>query len=225
MKKIATTALSTFGSLFLLFSYGIGMFGFLFPGTMVGFCIDLGLPGAAAMFQERVYRRNPTAENMYMALDRNIHAKRHERVIYFSEKFFLHHDMQQVIDQVNKFMLDSAPPHLYSDEERAFVANQLSRLRSAYVYSLLAVGEYNRVVDFLNYKALDVDLKQPCYAYFTLLGNNSSNITQTQRTKIREDFIGYFNRFEEAYKATVDTGLIPRTFIDFVSDYIKFVGG
>ena len=231
--KIWSTALSTLGVMFLVFSYGIGLFGFLFPNAMIGLSLDLGLARPAAMFQERVYRRDPTAQNMYLALDRNIHARRHNRVIHFSDKFFAHEDMQTVIDQINTFMWNEAIAAGLPPEMRALVSNQLSRLRSAYVYSLLELGKGSHIVVFLDYAALTSNLsitqgdrriidnlQQPCFAYL----DHWQRMPHGQRLAARGDFEKYLDEFErllDQHRAamTANELLIPNTFITIAREY------
>ena len=157
-----------------------------------------------------------------MALDRVIHANRHSRVIYFSEKFFAHSEKQSIINQVNGHMwLASAG---LTDFERGLVSNQLSRLRSAYLASLLATRSYATALGFLDYQNKDIDLQQPCMAYFVLISNNSNGISNDHRQRIRGEFQNYVQQFEEVFtesstSMTADQRIIPTQFINFTRSY------
>jgi len=173
MKHILKIALTTFACLFLVFSYGIGIFGFLFPSPMVGMSDNMGLTNAAAMFSMTAYRRNPTDENWIRAMDRQIPAGRHRNVIELFEN------------------LDSPG----QDNADGFH-------RQAYVYSLLARGRYDDAINFISYynrrQALTIaNLGRHCFVYFVWAENTSSGISQVDRIRLRAEFLAYAERVEE----------------------------
>ena len=84
--KIIATATMTLACLFLVFSYGIGLFGMLFPRPMVGLTRSLGLHNAATMFSMRVYRTDPQWALREM-LQRAIVIEDHYAVVDFAERY------------------------------------------------------------------------------------------------------------------------------------------
>ena len=90
--KIIAWSVMTVACLFLVFSYGIGLFGFLFPAPMVGMTAGMGLDNAAEMFSQRVHSRDPeNVDNMRDALRRSIAGEQHERVVEWAQRYINHH--------------------------------------------------------------------------------------------------------------------------------------
>ena len=155
------TAGTTLACLFLVLAYGLGIFGFLAPAPMVRLTDEMGLQRAASMFQERVYRRDPTRENIMLALDRFIDADRHNKVIEFAEKLFAYDETTLVTP----------------------------RIRDAYVASLLAHGRVNDALGFVDYATLPINLLRPCFVFFIL--DASDQLTDQQREDLRQSYLVY----------------------------------
>ena len=228
--KIGSTIAKTLGVLFMLFAYGMGMWGFFFPASMMNLTLDLGLANPSAMFAERIYRRDPTIDNMFTALDMNIHAshahhRRHARVIYFSDKFLPHDESDEFLTLVDNHMWDvSQDMH---NSFRVRVANTKSRLQSAYVRSMLAKGEYRNVVNFFESERNFVNLRRPSFAYFETLSDDH-RMSQVQRKAIHENFRYYAELFGHAFsdfESSLDsvTRLVALDFIHFTNEYFKFI--
>ncbi|MCL2570132.1 MAG: hypothetical protein FWE16_02905 [Firmicutes bacterium] len=216
--QITRIVVATLASMFLVFSYGIGIFGFLFPGVMLNMADNMGLRGAGAMFSQRVYNRDGGAENLYIALDRAIHASRYSRVVELYEKFIGYEEKQDVIDMVNTFNWNNALVN-----ERALVANEGDRLFRAYVNALIQLNRVDDAVDAaMDVFAQPIDLQQPTFVYFSLVGND--RLMQPQRDKLRTDFILYFNLFHDEFNNADPSGnerVVPQHFIDFVLAYLE----
>lgn len=209
---ILKTAFATLGSLFLIFSYGIAAFGFLFPGVMLNLSDELGLRGASAMYAQRVYLRNRTGENLYIALDRAILASRHDRVIYLGARFFNYDGHQKIINHINYVKGGYA-----NDFEFPFIANERDRLQRARITSLLRQGRDRDALDITHETLVNIDLQQPSRAFFTVASNfQRSNITTAQMVALESDFYRYFRDFEKEFLDTNPTGrarLIPERFL------------
>ena len=173
----------------------------------------MGLANSAAMFQHRVYRRDPTIENMYLALNRFIHAGRTDRVIEFSEKFFEHQDHQRIIDHVNNVNWNRTQ----NDYIRSIATNERDRLKRAWISALLDRGQNNMAMDIAleTFDTVNIDLQQPSFAYFTI----SSRIEVS--VLFSAYFIDYAEKFIERYEKlehelSSNLRLRPAFFIEFV---------
>ena len=91
-RKVIGTAIITLACLFLAFSYGIGVFGFLFPRPMLGLSDSLGLTRASAMFAYRVHARNPDdIGDLRIAIERAFVAQWHGVVVGLAPKYIEYH--------------------------------------------------------------------------------------------------------------------------------------
>ena len=137
---IVRTALTTLVCLLMIFSYSIALFGFIFPAPMVRMSDGMGLARSAAMYQEIVYRRDPTLDNLYSTINRHIAvgSSRASRIIALTE-----------------IALQEVEPH-----------NLPNRFRRSYVASLLHLGRAEDAKAFVDYARLTVVLGNPCTAFF-----------------------------------------------------------
>jgi len=219
-KQLVSTGVATVLALFMIFSYGIAVVGFMFPGAMMNLSMDLGLHGSAAMFSERVYRRDSNAENMHTALERNFQARRWSRVVYFGNKFFTHDDMQRIIDDVNVHlgtqiggMLGPAYP---------MVANEWSRLRSNHVRALINTGRFSQIEPFLRSGWTEINLEQPCLAYFIVVQSDARGLTPEIRFSLNDAFHEYAIDFEDYFD---DNTPLAGTRARIMSDFFMNMAG
>ena len=79
-------------------------------------------------------------------------------------------------------------------------------------------------VNFFDYETRPIDLRQPCFAYFTVALSNSAGITAVQRQNLRDAFEVYVDAFEIAFiqagdTLPADTNLVAREFIKHARGY------
>lgn len=156
----------------MVFSYGIGVFAFIFPAPMVRLSDRMGLVNSGAMFSMSVYRRDRTYENLIDALYRQIDAGRHGNVIRLFENL---DDDQQ--DNASGF------------HRQAYVNALINRERS---------NDAVRFIDF-EYMADNIDLSRPCFIYFVFVENNWRGVNESTRLQMRENFIAYAREFEYVF--------------------------
>jgi len=183
---IVRTSLYTFAIFFGTLAYGMSIFGLLFPQTMANLNKSLGAHNGAAMFYERMYRANPTTENMYRALDRFIIAQNHNRVIYFFEKFENRDDSQSVINTVNQHGMNQAT----NDVQRVMWGNELNRLKTAYINALLQTSRVETArTTFIGWMK-NVDVNQPNLSFEAFIANNKVNASlRASFSTYRDNFI------------------------------------
>jgi len=85
-RQLVFMGFTVFACLTLVFSYGIAIFGFLFPAPMISFMDSLGASRAALMFSERRLSNSDNLEHLLDTLNRNIDAQRHNRIITLTEQ-------------------------------------------------------------------------------------------------------------------------------------------
>jgi len=177
-KSIIISGTATLAVLFMLFAYGIGLFAFFFPGTMIPFMQRLGNNNAAAMMAHRAYISNPTQANRLRALDTFITANQHNRVITFATNA-IEYEGQGIIEEW---------------------------VKDAYINSRLHQGHYKQAIDFLT-QGYDISLEQitsdnyltalkrPCDRYLIIIAfalfNDEEHLINPHRQTFREDFINY----------------------------------
>ncbi|MCL2756350.1 MAG: hypothetical protein FWE45_04870 [Firmicutes bacterium] len=193
-KFVVKIVFITIACLFLVFSYGLAIFGFLFPSPMVRMSDSLGLNGMGAMFSMRVYNQNPTEANRLDALERNIDAGRHRQIIILFEGF---------------------------DDEWQDEANGFHR--QAYVRALLNRGHYGRALGFVDYEALagDINLLRPCLIYFVFAEHSSRGFTQAMYDGVRSSFEVYVAAFRYEWEnhntlSTYETAMIQVWFVNIL---------
>ncbi|MCL2587447.1 MAG: hypothetical protein FWE31_04400 [Firmicutes bacterium] len=167
-KQIIFMSVTTLACLFLVFSYGIAIFGFLFPAPMVGFMDSMGADRAALMFSERRFVQNDSDTNLLDALDRNISMQRHTRVIELTEEL-IERRLEDAHDRVEVLAGISGTIHI------------------AYVQALLHAGRYTGedgvegiVYDILHYPQLG----RPAFVYHLYVYQTSAD-TQHLHNKFR----------------------------------------
>jgi len=162
---IKTSAWTLFFA-FVIFSYGIAVFGLAFPRVMGKFSDALGAHSSAAMFCEREYNRKPTTENLYIVLDRHILAGNHRRVVKFGDKFFDMADHDAVIVGVNQHFRERAGTNKLNILRWC---NEDNRLKTAITVSLIKTGRAERAAEDLINMLADTDMEQPNHAYFAFV--------------------------------------------------------
>ena len=212
---IVRTGIFTFVVFFVSVSYGAMIFGFMFPKTMAGFCTSLGFDNAAAMHYQRVYHRNPTNQNLHRVIDRAIVARNHNMVIRYFERFYRDDNVdgrQAVIDQINVEGRAKAGNNIVLLRTWA---NEDSRLRTEYMYSLIQTNQVARARDiFIQWMNQAPDVTQPNFAILSFFG------TGTASDAVIDAFAGYFVAFRtEFINASASDGLGGH-FISFFEDFI-----
>jgi len=191
-KIILKTAVAGLVWTAVVFCYGLGIFAMSFPGAMARFYDTVGDKPLGAMYHERVYKRNPTPENLYTTLDKFIQIKNHDKVIKYSEKMFKHKDYDRTVNNINKFVRDHSKDVPFALE---LACNADNYLRCSYIEALLAKGrkpEANQVFE----KAIStIDVSRPSYAYFSLSDE-----------QYEQDFRDYFDEYKKL-DYTVDDGI------------------
>jgi len=138
--------------------------GFLSPQVMAGFGVRTGNHNMTASAYHRIYRRNPTYQNLYLSINRMIHAERHRQIVYYSPRLFGSEEYDEIIRAVNATLSKNAPVHpvLYSA-----VVNEHDRLRSAYVRSLITRGYFERAIE-VYWEESDnfFEIKDTVFSYF-----------------------------------------------------------
>jgi len=174
---------TVFACLFMVFSYGIALFGFLFPAPMVGLMDNMGLERAALMFSERRFAARPSDDNLMDVLDRNIDAQNWGRIITLTEE-----------------LLER------KDDVRSVALEQTSgTVQIYYVRALLEKGRYRGemgaegvVYDIIREPRID----RPAFVVLLVYGTDAAT------PKLRDAFMGvYWGSFEAQVKVEQDNDL------------------
>jgi hypothetical protein len=195
---IKTSALTLF-FVFTAFSYGLAVFGFIFPGVMADLGNSLGAPNMAGMYYERIYNANKTPENAYYALDRYITAQNHGKVIKFGEMFLEQEnhvgiyldDYERIIRAVNTAGCAAAGNNKLNLLKWG---NEDNRIKCAYTVALLESHEIGKAELCLSQWLSTIDLTQPNHAFFAFViagKETASDVT---------NFSAYVNRFTEKFE-------------------------
>ena len=192
------TGIFTFVIFFVTMSYGAMTFGLMFPKTMAGFCTSLGFHNGAAMHYQRVYHRNPTNQNLHRVLDRFIVAGNHNMVVKYFERFYRKGNesgRKATIAQINAEGRAAAGNNINLQRQWA---NEDSRLRTAYMYSLININQSNRAreifIEWMQYKSQNpIDFFQPNFAIEAFFATGTAN------NAVISAFADYFVAFENQF--------------------------
>ena len=144
-KDLGRTAGATLLVLFVLSSFVLGIVAAISPRTMAHFANRIGNPEMAATFARRVYRRNPTAGNLYMALDAIIASRNNELIVEYSRKLFAHPNGESAIRAVGEFKASQLPQNM-NNQMVSLIANEHDRLRREYVRAHINLGNFDYAV-------------------------------------------------------------------------------
>ena len=228
-KIILKTAVSGLVWTAVLFSYGFGIFAFSFPRVMVDFMDVVGNTRLSAMYMERIYRRNPTPENLYFALDKFIIAQNNSKIIEFGKKLFDLEDenptiFNSIIDQINEFKKESAADFPLI----LMIINEDNRLRTAYIQARLArgaAGDKARATEILE-RVIDVDTLAP--RDFLRPSSAIFAFGADAPPALRKIFEEYLDLFEAQFALLGSTQIDPvaQLFNDTArTQYTNFFGG
>jgi len=179
---ILKTAIATMLGLFVLFSFGIAVFGKIAPAVMFGFTYELGLRRASAMYADMVYNRSGDEADRRRALEFAIEFGRHGRVV---ELFARQYDIEN-------------DEHLYAT----------GRLRSQFVWSLLELGRYDEALAFVDYTTMTPVLDRPCYLYFVFANHSTTGISAERRAQLQREFYLYIRLFIFDFDAARQAGTL-----------------
>ncbi|MCL2850745.1 MAG: hypothetical protein FWE01_00065 [Firmicutes bacterium] len=207
-KSIVVTAIATFAVLFMLFAYGIGLFAFFFPRSMIGFMQRLGNHQSAAMMAHRAYISNPNQANRIRALDTFIDANRYNRT---------------TISLINSAFE-------FAGEGNFEIGRHKMHPRFSHLYARtrMNLGQNNYAVIFVTSSLEFIDITHPCLLYFTV--TSFDTLSPEQRILLRTYLINYFNDFQHELDWHLNFGdltqndevyIIARGFISFVHAYLN----
>ncbi|MCL2228678.1 MAG: hypothetical protein FWC00_02485 [Firmicutes bacterium] len=191
------------------FSYGLGMFAMMFPRQMANFFDNVGNQNLSAIYHTRIFDRTDSAEDLYLALARNISANRHGEVIRLSGIWF---DLDTtvrtgIVVQVDNFLIERANEQ-YTGELRDMVIgfiNTYDTIRRGYIASLFATNNITRANEVFAESVTGVDLNRPSWTF-----ENLPATAYDQRAMFRD----YFERFETAFYEAQSTDVRARFFVD-----------
>lgn len=196
---IIKTSVVTFCIAFAAFSYGLAVFGWIFPRAMVSLSDALGADNAAGMYCERIYNRDKTPENMYLVLDRYILAQNHKKVVTYGNKFLELENSDKancgyckIITRVNSYYEDKAGN---SKENLLQWGNEDSRIKTAYTFALIKTGKSGQARARLEEWLVNTpDINQPNHAY--ILAYTIDNLIIEDRPATRQLLVDYVDKFE-----------------------------
>ena len=154
-KIILNTAIHGLVWTAVVFSYGLGLFAVIFPGTMAKFYDTVGDKRLSAMYYERVYDRNPSAKNLFFVLEKYISAGNYKKVIKYSEKLFnvdnaeySNSEYQNYVALVSAHIKERASEEMDDDEFIEIISDIDGRLRCAYIEALINRNRESDAKDF-----------------------------------------------------------------------------
>jgi len=162
------TSLITLFVAFVSFSYGVALFGLLFPLPMAHINVTIGAHNAAGMYFEREYNRSKKPDDLYNALDNYIVSHNNNKVIKLGGKFLdrsvvSQTDYTRIIGYVNERWAQEAGTSKYN---LVSWANEESRIKSAYILALMRKGESNEALSKLeDWLDETIDHRQPNHAF------------------------------------------------------------
>lgn len=196
---IIKTSVVTFCIVFSTFSYGLAVFGWIFPHAMISLSDAIGADNAAGMYCERIYNRDKTPENMYMVLDRYILARNHKKIVIFGSKFLeleesnkVNCEYCKIITRVNSYYESKAGNN---NNNLLQWGNEDSRIKTAYAFALIKTGKLVKARESLEKWLVNTpDVKQPNHAYIVAYIIDNSIIEDRPAT--RQLLVDYVNKFE-----------------------------
>jgi len=191
--------------------YGVALFGWLFPSTMMSFCGKIGADNAVAMYAERQYNANKTRENLYTALDAHIITKNHKKVITYTDKMFElpADDYVYIINMVNE----------YGTTHGVFAwTNEDNRIKSAYITALLKTKQNTRAQDQFETWMYEkpVNIMWPNFSFEAFLANKQQN--EPINADIERAFVEYYTNFKNAFVG--QSGEWGIQFLKFAEKYL-----
>jgi len=215
-KIILRTAVEGFVWTMVVFCYGLGIFAMAFPSSMAAFYNAVDNRKLGAMYHERVYQRNPTAENLYLVLHSNTIHGNDAKIIKYGKKLFDETEAEEykkVIDDVNRHLRARANGNYW---ELALGCNEDDRLRRAYIEALVRKGHIDvaREVFGIATDPENIKAESPSYAIFAL--------GTAARLQDKKRFKDYYNEFSIL---GYGQGIAAEHFIDNVKDtYMREFG-
>ena len=191
---LKTSAITLFFA-FVIFSYGLTVFGFAFPKVMADLSVSLGAHNAAGMYFERVWERDETPENLYFTLDRYILAQNHRKIIQFGDRFFALSQPTQddIIVEANKQWEERARASLPATDRRYNLvawANESSRIKTAYIVALMRTGKTSDAFLKLDAWLLETpDVRHPNHAFIVAfrIDDTAKGRLETYVTELTKD--------------------------------------
>ena len=171
---IRTSAWTLFFA-FTIFSYGLAVFGLIFPGVMAGLGDSLGAANMAGMYYERVYNARKTPENAYTVLERYITAQNHKKVVEYGAKFLEPREYEGVYQDNYKDIIETVNKEGYKAAAGDRInllkwGNEDNRVKSAYMVALLNAGPMGPArFRLYGWLAESPDLEQPNHAFFAFV--------------------------------------------------------
>jgi hypothetical protein len=169
-KVILKTSAITLFFAFVVFSYGLVAFGWVFPKVMADFSVTLGAHNAAGMYFEREWDRSQNSKYLYFALDRYIIANNSAKIAELGETFLGHDDFDEIITEVNKQWTERAKDETGKIDiiNQVSWANESSRIKTAYTVALIRTGKTDKAFVQLDaWLLVTPQVDQPNHAFIS----------------------------------------------------------
>jgi len=144
-KLILKTAGVTLLVLFVVTSYGFAMVMAISPQTMANLGTRLDARGMTAHAYYRLYRRDPSPQNLYLAINRMILANRYDQIIAHAPRLFASDQYDDIIAHVNRVLGQDA--NTLDNRIYSLVANEHDRLRTAYLRAHVMRRNFNEAIE------------------------------------------------------------------------------
>ena len=163
--------------MFVVLSYGFAVFAAFAPRTMANLGVHMNARGMTAHAYYRLYRRDPSYQNLYLALNRMVLANRHRQVITYAPQLFESDEYDTIITTINGLMSTAAQN--LGDIMYSAVVNEHDRLRTAYLRAHVMRGNYVNALEVFHH---DMDMFHDVFRMAEYYVNNPLTTTIPPQT-------------------------------------------